>query len=728
MAMLSEGVTMSTTHPERSSASHAGDSRTALPRDPRYDVLFESVQLGPVRTKNRFVQVPHCNGMGYRDPTAQAAMRRVKAEGGWSVVCTEQVEIHPTSDITPFIELRLWDEGDIPALARIADAIHDGGALAGIELTHNGMNSPNLSSREAPVGPAHLPVATWGNDPVQARKMSKADIADLRGWHRVAVRRALKAGYDVVYVYAGHNLSLLNHFLSAHYNRRTDEYGGSLENRARLLSEILSDTREECEGRAAVVCRLTIAEDHFEHGITRSDTQETVALLDHLTDAWDLVLGSWESDSATSRFSPENEREPLVAGLRDISSKPVIGVGRFTSPDTMAAQVRSGVLDLIGAARPSIADPFLPWKIEHGLADDIRECIGCNICISGDMTMSPIRCTQNPTMGEEWRRGWHPERIRPKSSDASVLVVGSGPAGLEAGSSLGRRGYPVVVTEASRELGGRVARESALPSLATWRRVVDHRLHRIAGCEHVDIYRESRMTADDVLTAGTSDVVVATGARWRTDGVGRWHTAPIPIDSGALVLSPDDLNEETAGQLGAAGPRNVVVFDDDHYYLGGVVAESLVRHGHLVRLVTTAPLASSWTANTLEVGAIQRRLLGAGVEVDTNRAVVEIARGAVTAACVFTGRTESVPADAVVLVTARLPLDDLLCELQMRRAEWGAHGVRSVSCIGDAWAPGTIAAAVWAGHRYAEEFDLPAGAQPFRREYTALTTDWAIPP
>src|ERR1700754_2451939 len=195
-------------------------------RDSRYDFLFEPVQLGPVRAKNRFFQVPHCNGMGYRDPTAQAAMRNVKAEGGWAVVCTEQVEIHPSSDITPFIELRLWDDDDLPALARIADAIHAGGALAGIELAHNGMNSPNLSSREPPLGPAHLPrilssgdppvgraplpVVTWSNDPVQARMMSASDLADLRRWHRLAVRRALAAGYDVIYVYSGHNLSMLH--------------------------------------------------------------------------------------------------------------------------------------------------------------------------------------------------------------------------------------------------------------------------------------------------------------------------------------------------------------------------------------------------------------------------------------------------------------------------------------------------------------------------------------
>jgi dimethylamine/trimethylamine dehydrogenase len=698
-------------------------SQGSTTRDRRYDVLFEPVQIGPVRTRNRFVQVPHCNGMGYRDPTAQAAMRRVKAEGGWSIVCTEQVEIHPTSDITPFIELRLWDDGDIPALQRIAEAIHDGGALAGIELAHNGMNAPNLTTREPPMGPMHLPVATWGNDPVQARMMSKEDISQLRTWHRAAVRRALRAGYDVVYVYAGHTLSVLHHFLSPRYNGRTDEYGGPLANRSRLLAEILQDTNEECEGQAAVVCRITIVETESEGGITLRDTEETVARLDHLTDAWDFVLGSWESDSSTSRFSGENEREGLVAGLKALTSKPVIGVGRFTSPDTMAAQVRGGVLDLIGAARPSIADPFLPWKIEHGHLDDIRECIGCNICISGDMTMSTVRCTQNPAMGEEWRRGWHPEKIRPKGSDASLLVVGSGPAGMEAACSLGRRGYEVALTEGRRELGGRVAVESANRSLATWRRVADHRLFRISKDDHVEVYRESHMAADDVLAAGMSDVVVATGSVWRADGVGRWHTCPIPVDPGAVVLTPDDLLSGPAGAL-AGGARSVVVFDDDHYYLGGVVAELLAGLGYAVRLVTTASLASSWTANTLEVGAIQRRLLSCGVVIDANRFVVAVEPGAVVTGCVFSGVERSEPADAVVMVTARLPVDGLYRELEARRSEWDRHGVRSVTCIGDAWAPGTIAAAVWSGRRYAEELDLVADGGPaFKREYTGLASE-----
>jgi len=227
-------------------------------RDPRYDVLFEPVQVGPVTARNRFFQVPHCNGMGHRDPTAHAVMRGVKAEGGWAVVCTEEVEFHPSSDVNGFIEGRIWDNADIPAHERLVEQVHAHGSLAGIELVHPGMISANLYARMPTLGPSNLPVT--GYEPAQARAMTREDIADLRRRHRQAVQRSLQAGYDLVYVYAAHGLTTLQHFLSRRYNLRDDEYGGNLENRARLLREVLEDTLEECEGRAAVACRLVVDE------------------------------------------------------------------------------------------------------------------------------------------------------------------------------------------------------------------------------------------------------------------------------------------------------------------------------------------------------------------------------------------------------------------------------------------------------------------------------------
>ena len=541
-------------------------------REPRFDVLFEPVQIGPVTARNRFFQVPHCNGMGYRDPTAHAHMRGIKAEGGWAVVCTEEVEIHASSEVAPFIEGRLWDDRDIPMHARLCEQVHAHGSLAGIELCYNGIAAPNRYSRISPMAPSALPVK-W-NDPVQARAMTKADIADVRRWHRQAVARSLEAGYDIVYVYAGHNLSVVQHFLSRRYNQRTDEYGGSIENRTRLLREVLEDTLAEAEGRAGVVCRIAVDEMIGARGLERTEIEEVLGLVGELPDCWDFMLGSWPDDSVTSRFQEEGGQEPYVRGLKALTTKPVVGVGRFTSPDTMVRMIRDGVLDMIGAARPSIADPFLPVKLEEGRYEDIRECIGCNICVSGDFTISPIRCTQNPSMGEEWRRGWHPERIRPSQSDARVLVVGAGPAGLEAAMMLGRRGYEVVLAEAGGELGGRVAREARLPGLAAWIRVLDYRKAQLERLGNVELAFNSTLDAEEVASYGFDHVAVATGAAWRRDGVGRWRTHPIELDPALPVLTPDDLMSGKRPE-----GEHVVIFDDDHYYMGGALAELLVSEG-----------------------------------------------------------------------------------------------------------------------------------------------------
>jgi dimethylamine/trimethylamine dehydrogenase len=686
-------------------------------RDARYDVLFEPVPLGPVTARNRFFQVPHCNGMGHTHPSAHAEMRGVKAEGGWAVVCTEEVELHHSTDVAGYVEGRLWDDADIPMHERLVQKVHEHGSLAGIELVHSGMTAANLYVRTPPMGPSHLPVQT--TDPVQARRMSKDDIADLRRWHRAAVDRSLRAGYDLVYVYAAHGLTTLQHFLSRRYNDRTDEYGGSIENRARLLREILEDTVEQVAGRAAVACRICVDEQLGDRGIDRGEIEAVLGLVGELPDVWDFMVGEWEFDSVTSRFAEEGAQEQYVRGLKALTSKPVVGVGRFTSADTMVRMVRDGVLDMIGAARPSIADPFLPRKIEEGRWDDIRECIGCNICVTGDATATPIRCTQNPSMGEEWRRGWHPERIRPKASDASVLVVGAGPAGLEAAMMLGRRGYDVVLAAAGDEVGGRVLREARLPGLAAWIRVVDYRRSQLARLQNVEIGLGSRLSAAEARSYGFDHIAVATGATWRGDGVGRWHTRPIALAAGVQVLTPDDV---LAGAR-PAGER-VLIYDDDHYFMGGVLAELLRGEGCQVTLVTPEPLVSAWTVNTMEQNRIQTRLLEMGVVVSVSRALARAGAGSAVTSCVFTEREHEHASDTVVLVTGRLPSDGLAAELEALAA--GAGDDPAVRLLGDAASPGTIAAAVWEGRRFAEELDAPPGDDtlpPFRREVVALAAE-----
>jgi dimethylamine/trimethylamine dehydrogenase len=293
-------------------------------------------------------------------------------------------------------------------------------------------------------------------------------------------------------------------------------------------------------------------------------------------------------------------------------------------------------------------------------------------------------------------------------------VVGAGPAGLEATRALEVRGYDVTLMEASRDLGGRVAKEARLPGLAAWIRVLDYRAQALADMKNVEVYRQNPVTAEEILEYGFEHVAVATGSTWRRDGVARWHTTPMDIDPAAEILTPDDL---LAGAR--PGGKRVVLFDDDHYYMGGVLAELLAAEGHEVHLVTPAAQVSAWTFHTLEVVKVNRRVIAAGVTVHCNRAVTGVRRGHVTLACAYTGQETELAADSVVLVTARLPEEALLLSLIEAAAGTGL----TVRGIGDAWAPGTIAAAVWSGRRYAEELDadLPSNdSVPFRREVTGL--------
>ena len=689
-----------------------------MARDPRYDILFEPGKIGPVTVKNRFYQVPHCNGGGYRDPSAAAEMRRIKSEGGWGVIFTEQTEMHHTSEITPFIELRLWEDKDIPMLAKMADAMHEHGAAAGIQLAYSGINGPNFYSREVPMAPSALPIRTFTNDPVHARAMTKKDIRDLRRWHRNAFLRAKKAGFDLVCLYGAHGFGVIQHFFSTATNQRTDEYGGSLENRSRLMRELIEEGRDAIGDTCGLTLRISLDEMIGNLGFANSEVRDMIEMHSDLPDLWDLAHGAWEDCSGPSRFKGEAAQEDLVKGIRNLTSKPIVGVGRFTSPDVMVKQIKSGVLDFIGCARPSIADPFLPKKIEQGQIEDIRECIGCNICISGDMTMSISRCTQNPTFMEEWRKGWHPEKIQPKGASENVLIAGSGPAGLEAARALGMRGYQVAIAEAKTVLGGRVTLEHKLPGLSAWGRVVDYRQYQLSQMPNVDIYYESQLSADEVLEFGFENVAIATGATWRRDGVARHHVVSMEIDEYMAVYTPDDL---MSGQMPNG---SVVVFDDDHYYMGGVLAELLAINGALVTLVTPSAYVSDWTNNTLEQAAIHKKLAELGVTIVLNKAVAKINKDSVTTVCTYTEQQSNIEANAVVLVTAKTPTDELWSELSTRQSEWQDAGIKSIKVIGDAQAPGPIAWATYAGHRFARELDeLDIGDDlPFRREITRLET------
>ncbi|PLL12621.1 NADH:flavin oxidoreductase [Tabrizicola sp. TH137] len=670
-----------------------------MPPDPRYAPLFQPLRIGPVTAPNRFWQVPHCSGMGNQHPATLAAMRGVKAEGGWGVVNSEYCSIHPSSDDTPAPYCSLWDEGDTANMAAMADAVHAHGALAGVELWHGGGRSANVLSRAAALGPESILAETG---PWQSQRMDRKDIKDLRDWHRAAALRAKAADFDIVYVYAAHTY-LLAQFLDPALNRRADDHGRDFDARTRLIRDLVSDTRDAVGDRAAIAIRIEVTD---EDGTGSAARAEFLGRIAPLVDVFDVTIPDYGVEMGPSRFVKEAALESHIAHVRSATGKPVVSVGRFTSPDTMLSQLRRGILDFIGAARPSIADPFLPAKIRDGRLDDIRECIGCNICYAHDGLGAPIRCTQNPTMGEEWRQGWHPDRVPALIGTADpVLIVGAGPAGLEAAVTLGQRGIPVVLAEAG-EPGGRVTREARLPGLAEWGRVIDWRLTQIAKLPQVTLYPGSRMTPDDIRDTGLSHVMIATGSLWRADGRGRSHPGGVPCFADPRTLTPDHILD---GTRPPGGP--IVIFDDEGYHIAAGLADLLAAEGHDVAYVSPAGSVASWTSYTVEQSRLQARLIDRNVTLRLGQIVSALGPGTATLACAHTGRETIIPCTTLIPVTSREPQDALYLALQDR-------GLTTLSRIGDARAPGLIAHAIHDAHGVARAHLTPA--PPPRRERPVL--------
>jgi dimethylamine/trimethylamine dehydrogenase len=427
---------------------------------------------------------------------------------------------------------------------------------------------------------------------------------------------------------------------------------------------------------------------------------------------------------------------PFVQDVKGIvgSAIPVVSNGRFTNPDDMIEAINGGQCDIIGAARPSISDPFLPTKISEGRIEDIRECIGCNMCVSRVQELGLLYCTQNATSGEEYRRGWHPEKFERTKNPCSVLVVGGGAAGMECAIVLGKRGYDVHLREAETELGGHWRDVARYPRCSEFGRVITYRQIQLDKLKNVETHLGvGKMSANDVLEYGADKVVIATGAHWSVDGTGAESHRPIP---GADASLPNVLTPE---QIMAGKPipgQKVVVLDGDGHFTGIAMAELAADLGKQVTLVTNMHDVVQFSLYTMEMANNKRLMYQKKIKTMTNHWGHEYVGNKLTLFYVYRDTPElyeveegkwgrrlssdsvDLDCDALILVTMRVPNAALFHELLRRRSDWEEKEVQAVYRIGDCYAPRHLMNAIFDGHRLAREFESlhPQYPVPFIRE------------
>lgn len=702
-----------------------------MSRDSKHDILFEPLEVGVKTLPNRFYQVPHCGSSATAYPGMQAALRGVKAEGGWGAVFTEYITSTPEDDFSPYWAGTIWDDDDVHNLRHTCEEVHRHGALAGIQLGYTGSHVASFETRAVPRGPSQIAAESfpgWLTYPIEA---TIDDIHEVQQLVVDGALRAREAGFDLIMFYGGHGNGPAQ-FLSPASNKRTDEYGGSVENRARFWVETVEKMHAAVGDDCAIVSRVTLDELVGESGVTLEDSLRLIELADPFVDMWDLMIGSmeWGQDIAASRFHPENHEVEWHREVRAHTEKPIVGVGRFTSPDTMVSVIESGQLDVIGSARSSIADPFLPTKVREGRLDDIRECIGNNACVARWASFGGIVCTQNPTMGEEYRRGWHPEQFtRAENADNDVLVLGAGPAGMECAMVLGKRKMRRVhLVDLGPEIGGCMRWIGQLPRLGEWRRLVNYRQIQLDKLKNVEVILETQLDADAVMQYGAELVVLATGAEWTTDGMNWVSRDPIPgaDTTTANCLTPEQILLEDKDLPG----DRIAVLDCDGYVAGIGIAELLRQRGCEVSYITPFPQPGAYTMNTGEFPEIARLFRELEIKVKTETMVSSIRPGEIETYYLYgeglqrrygghrgeirapIQEFDTVEADGIVLLASKRSRDSIYREMIAEQDGWAQADIDAVYRIGDCVAPRVLAELVFDGHRLAREIDSPNPAVP----------------
>lgn len=678
--------------PSQMSSSEKSDQR-----HPRYPHVFTPIRLGPVELANRFYMSPHAVPMtvGTKPSDDYIHYNVARIKGGCSLVMLA-LTLHSRTRI---FQPSPHPESNIPAFRVLTDAIHDaGGRIFGepyYQWATHGQWQP-LSPPAPAFGPSSVQYRSHEKG-FGTRAITRSEIRLMQDALYQSVRNMRAAGFDGVMVHAAHG-ALAEQFLSPYFNRRTDEYGGSLENRMRFLIESLERAREAAGGNMAVGMRLNCDEliDGGYGGEEAYDILKTIADAG-LVDFVDLDVAVEPQQyyiGMPSVFMAPHLYQPYVKAVRDAAGAvPVLSVlGRMTSVADAEAMIATGICDMVGAARGLIAEPELVRNAYEGKEERSRTCIACNWCMAG-IHDSSAGCAINPVSYRE--RTWGPDTLTPAPRAASVIVVGAGPGGLEAARTAALRGHQVTLIDEQHEPGGSFRQWASLPGRQDYQAAIDwwsREIRRLG----VTLQLGTRATADTIVNASPDAVILATGARYSRGGRGFHSELDIPGHDRDFVYRPEEIFALPHLPLG-----KVVIQDDEGLHTAMGIAELLARQGAEVEFLTPhfLPLSSRVMASQDGRPMVQR-LRNAGGRIFTMSYIREIGDRQVVVADVHSSETRVIRnVEAVVLATCRLPVNHLEEELEGK--------VPQLFTIGDALAPRMWGAATFEGHKFARLIGEP---------------------